>query len=796
MSLLEPGNQGALGFALTLLGSTFVFALLFALLGGVLLDRQKQQHWGALCAGLGLLIAFPLFTCLTLWLRPSIALGLSLALLVVLWLRIARREPGVLLARLGCSIRQALWLTAIAILFWLPAVAGRYVGLFTEAGGDFTIYAGVPAKLGDAPLWTGADVRDLIQSLTTGGPFPPAPRALSGASQPPAPGWSMQRLIETGWTAKYAGWFGLQHVLFRLPLGDLSAQFLALLAVLWSLMVAVPHRLVALRAGRVQATLTLALFASAHGLIAIGYNHFYPHLLAGTMVLCLLAIIYLPNGVRVTSTSLLALVALTFLSVGVAYYPITLILVVPALSVVLYRARSCFDEALADWRSARPGLRWLTFFAAVCIGVMAVFLYGPQLPNMMDMVSRFVDVPDLVEVQRDTRNLGPPRPYDLAQVAMIFGTISVYSLHALAGASTENLVVNLAAVSAIVASLSVAAYVFFLVRQGALNRTVGPAIDDMDAVRLARSFTLALIPYAVLQVLIGRHYEYTQFKAAAYVAPLILLWLSLPVALLPGAGLLRSLVWTAAAAKIVLIAALLFFRIDGALTIALERVGVADIRLSGLIDLVRQRDDRAFVLAYLPNSRHFASWELVLRDVRALAMNHHTYTAPKASYVDPSDPPHLWIVREGQAADLPPDALTRGPFWAYRPFSSRECRVEAAPLNRDNAGLVGFNLLGRRQERLWSQRDNEFWIFNGDTVPAIDLALKDHTGLAGRSALGLQLRYPVDAPFEFRVARRSGDEALVTIPREALLAPLAERPFDLIVLQVPGTGYSGLFCRK
>src|SRR6266508_6824188 len=72
MSLLEPGNQDALGFALTLLGSTFGYALLFALVGGALLDRPRQQRWGAICPGLGLLATFPLVTALTLWLRPSV----------------------------------------------------------------------------------------------------------------------------------------------------------------------------------------------------------------------------------------------------------------------------------------------------------------------------------------------------------------------------------------------------------------------------------------------------------------------------------------------------------------------------------------------------------------------------------------------------------------------------------------------------------------------------------------------------------------------------------------------------
>src|SRR6266508_5642187 len=162
MSLLEPGNQDALGFALTLLGSTFVYALLFALVGGALLDRFRQERWGAICPGLGLLATFPLVTALTLWLRPSVALGLWLAVLLVLWLRIGRSDTGSVGQRLGCSARQAFWLAAIAILFWLPAVAGRYVGLFTEAGGDFTIYAGVPAKLGDAPLWATTDVQELF----------------------------------------------------------------------------------------------------------------------------------------------------------------------------------------------------------------------------------------------------------------------------------------------------------------------------------------------------------------------------------------------------------------------------------------------------------------------------------------------------------------------------------------------------------------------------------------------------------------------------------------------------------
>ncbi len=135
-----------LEFAVTLFGLTAFYGLILALFGaGVLSEtRQRQLSYGTV--GLGFLLVYPLVTVLVVWIAPSWVFGIVCACIFLLWLRLIRREGSQVVSRLALCARHAVTLAAVAVLFWMPGMLGKDTGLFTEAGGDFTIYAGLPAQ--------------------------------------------------------------------------------------------------------------------------------------------------------------------------------------------------------------------------------------------------------------------------------------------------------------------------------------------------------------------------------------------------------------------------------------------------------------------------------------------------------------------------------------------------------------------------------------------------------------------------------------------------------------------------
>lgn len=809
-----------LTFAASLLLLSFLYSLFFSLIGGALVDRVRQRRLGALCAGLGLLAGYPLLIGLPSWLPARAALGVALALVALLWLVAARREPGLLPARLGVALRQAAWLATLGVLFWLPGAIGQHVGLFTEHGGDFTIYASFTPTRGDAPLWEPGDLGAIIASLLGGRNWLPDPVLTPGA-YPPAAGWSMQRVVESGWGTLHAGWFGLQHVLFQIVPGTRPEEgYLALLSVIWALLAAIPHRLVALRAGRRLALLALLLPLSAHGLAAIGYNHFYPQLLGSALLVGLLAIAFLPPGARLRASVTIGLGLLTVFSLAIAYYPMLPLLMLPAIAIPLYRGRCLLAELGAEWRAwsgrQRVGVAALT----LGMGAVALLLTLAQLETVVGMVEQILFPPDAAARAANLAALDTPRPYDLAHLATILGAFTVWQLpprNELVSNPAAHPAVWLLTTGGVVAILVGALHPLWRLagwaRQRLAVRRAAPAgsaeagvtanpIPEQppadDGLRLAWAFGLALLPTVVVQLVLGRSYEYTQYKAASYLLPLLLLWLSLPIAGCRAARPERWLMGLADGGKTLLILGLLVFRGYAAAEIVQERspTGKLDVGLSGLVAALKQRDPAAFVLAYPPSESPL--WELGLRDIRGLLMwNFGFYREPKETYVLPDDIPHLWVIREARPEPALPEALSIRSLWAYRPLSSPACRVEAAPAisSGQEPPLVAFRLLGQQSEPLALQEDNEFWVFNLARTRYLNLALKDHTAAPkGKETVSVELRYPSKAQVQAPVATRSGDDLVVRLSQNRLADALGRPPGDLVVLRVPGRGWSGLFC--
>lgn len=798
-------------FAATLLLLTFLYSLFFSLIGGALLDGVRQRRLGALCAGLGLVAGYPLLVGLPSWLPARAALGVALAIVALLWLRAARNEPGRLPHRLGVALRQAAWLAGLGVLFWLPGALGQHVGLFTEHGGDFTIYAGLAPKRGGAPLWNPGDAAAILGDLLGGRTWIPQP-VLGPAASPPAPGWSLQRVVESEWGTLHSGWFGLQQVLFRIVPGIQPEEgYLALLAVVWAMLAAIPHRLVALRAGPRAALLALLLPLSAHGLAAVGYNHFYPQLLGSALLVGLLAIGLLPPGVRLGASATLGLMLLTPFSLAIAYYPMLPLLMAPAIAIPLYRGR-CLRPALrAEWRGwsgrQRTGLVALT----LGIGGVALLLTLAQLDAVVRMVQQVLFPPDAAARAVNLAGLDPPRPYDLTHLAILLGAFTIWQVPphgSVIGDPATHPATWLLAIGGGVAILVGIVFALPGPLRALRQRRAGVAQVDpansghisvdpaADAAWAARSLGLALLPTAAVQLFVGHAYEYTQYKAASYLLPLLFLWLSLSIPMGRAAG--RSLMLLANASTALLIVGLLVFRGLWASEIVQERspTGKLDVGLRRLVAELRQRDPAAFALAYPPAESPL--WELGLRDVQGLIMwNFGFYTAPKEAYVVTDDLPHLWVIRD-QSPDPPlPDAFSERGLWAYRPLSSPACRVEVTPPISSGRppSQIAFRLLGHQREPLTSQADNEFWVFNPARAPSLSLALKEHEVAPRRAdVVTLGLRYPTVASLQAPIEARSGDDVLVRLSPDQIAAALGRAPGDLVVVRVPGKGWSGLFC--
>jgi hypothetical protein len=297
----------------------------------------------------------------------------------------------------------------------------------------------------------------------------------------------------------------------------------------------------------------------------------------------------------------------------------------------------------------------------------------------------------------------------------------------------------------------------------------------------------------VIQLYLGRPYEYTQYKAIGYALPFVLLYLSLPF---PSYGRMH---WTAklsTGVKILLVVGLLYFRAEGALVIArgYERGAVLDVGLHRLTKTLQSRDSQAFVLAYPSRAWLFSLWELGLRDQEGLIMKYYTYPVLKATYIQAQDVQHLWVIGAVPPSLSVRDVLQDRSLYAYRPLSSPNCSVQPTALQEERPSGAPFTLLNHAHEPLWRQKDNEFWVFNPSNEPALSLALKRNSGGAEGSAVAVDLEYPVSKKLLLTVNARKGEDALIRIPREFWKQVVVGGNPELVVLRVPGEGYSGLFC--
>ncbi len=107
-------------------------------------------------------------------------------------------------------------------------------------------------------------------------------------------------------------------------------------------------------------------------------------------------------------------------------------------------------------------------------------------------------------------------------------------------------------------------------------------------------------------------------------------------------------------------------------------------------------------------------------------------------------------------------------------------------LHADGRQVVSFSPLGTPTP-LWLDGDVEYWIFGARTASEIEVLVKEHQALHDGS-VEAQLVYPVTRNISIPVARLKKPDALATLPTTELPAS------DLVVLRIPGTGYSDVRC--
>jgi hypothetical protein len=780
-------------FAVGLIGLTLVYGLLLTLMGGLLVGEAAQRRVGALCGGLGLIVAFPVCVVGAAWVTPSLVLGGWVAALGLLGLRTWMRSGAIaVLRRVLVAVRQAFVLAGMAMLFWWPGAVGQHVGLFTEASGDFTIYAGAPAVLGDVPLWGPEAVSSAVTRLRQG--VNPWFDADAGATaDPPAGDWSMRRVVQAKWTESKVGWFGLQHVLFRVDIGTIEQRYLAILAILWAVTIGCLHATVALRTNRVLALLALLVPAGAHGIAAVGYNHYLPELQTSALVLVLVCWAVVLPPFRLPSVALLGLSCAVALSAS--YYPMIPLLGLPFLVLLGTQA----EQLLAECRSISRRFtrrRVMVFASVVLCGV--VFAIPLLIVNLqmweptLEQLRSFLFRSSTASADPFTVTYyGAPRPYDADQLASLAGAFGLQRLPPYWSTPPS----REPALAIVVAGFVAAACATGLML--AMYRPIRQTGSDLG--RVSWSLALGLLLTGGSLLFVGRAFEYTQFKAISYVRPEVFLLLFMPMCAAPLTRWGRPLAAGSAAALLLLLVGLIFFRLEAGFTIARggERTGILDVRLSTMLDQVYAREPAALVLAYPPSAGTASLWELGTRDARVLLMRFSSYLQPRARYLHASDPQQLWVVSSQPQAPVSVGALHVAPdLWAYQPSAQPGCRVEHMAVHAMHPQLMAFDLRGGEDALLWLQADNEFWVFNPAVGATLELALTEHTAVGpGTSAVEVELLYPAQRRLAVPIVARSGPQALAPIHPDALSSPGEALP-DLVIVRVPGTGFSGLFCAE
>jgi hypothetical protein len=552
--------------------------------------------------------------------------------------------------------------------------------------------------------------------------------------------------------------------------------------VLWSILVSLPYSLLLLRGREFDAWIALAVMISSHGLAAIGYNHYYPQFIATALLACLTALVFVPE---IGSLAIVALIGLTVLVTGVAYYPIWPVILCPVMALVAYRGLAVVRNAAREWsllyRSSRAS--WFGIaFVVVCSFAVVLLAY---LPPLRVFLLRFLSGGTPQMHQQNLHDLGEPQAYDLNQWAALFGAFSMHRVELYWWS----------------ASPSATPFAWVLVAGGLLVLLLvvcrSQLRGDTDVERedriLARSLLFSVFPVLILQIYLGRNYKYTQYKALAYILPLLLLCITVPLHA-RGGPKSAGFALLATAGKLLLIFGLVAFRIEGALSIAAgtHRSEILDVGIDDMVQGIRNEDRDAYLLAFPSSPVMFPMWEYGLREIRGLVMQGYNYPASKETYLTATGVPHLWVLRDGEPAQSPLDTRHIRSVWAYKPLRDGRCRIEPAGLSGTQPQGVLFNLLGHSQENLWYEKDMDYWIFHPRSAKTLTLALKEHIVVPEASEVNLQIRYPVEKMLPVAVAQRQGSDILLR--SDPLIFYLGFATADLLVLRVPGKGYSKLYC--
>lgn len=589
----------------------------------------------------------------------------------------------------------------------------------------------------------------------------------------------MNRIVELGFGSRNPGWYSLQHVLFQASWGPLELQYLAVLAVLWAVLVLSLQRLVRLRYGRLAGVVALLVLVSAHGLAAVGYNHYLPQLLATTLVASTVLLLALPAEVALSRAARLAVAAMCIAFVGIAYYPMLPVAVVPVVLLAgLWHTRPLTSPTRAGWRKAA------LILAGVYVLVTAGALYAAQAEGMAGMLSALAGDWFLY--------LGKPRAYDLAWVGALLGG---FSLQMLPPFSTSDPSDSTAVYLLPTAYLMLGLGLTFLVVRG--WRRAGPPLRTdvrvlwrslSDESRFRAAIAAAVVLFVSIEVVLGRRYEYTQFKALSYALPLTLL-----AGIFAASWLVRDssrpLRAVAAIAVVLLIVSLAFFRVDAATRIAKgrDRTGVLSLDVPALAREIRADHPDAFFLAVPSHADEYPLWDLGLRDGRTLIVRFYKYPAETWSYVRAADLPDLWILEDAANAERYPGTVRRGTATAYRVAAAPRCRVLAAVLHEEAVQTVAFAPLGAATEMRYHS-DVDYWIFGATHASTVEVLVKEHEALRGRR-VAIQLLFPVTRNAPLPAAKVEQQDALAVSPTNEL--PRS----GLVVIRVPGTGYSDVRCR-
>jgi hypothetical protein len=306
-----------------------------------------------------------------------------------------------------------------------------------------------------------------------------------------------------------------------------------------------------------------------------------------------------------------------------------------------------------------------------------------------------------------------------------------------------------------------------------------------DEGRFHAAYAVALGLFLAIEVLLGRKYQYTQFKGTAYVTPFALLG-----GLVAASWLIRQhgrpARALAAIAAITLIGSLAFFRIDGATRIAAGRdqTALLDPNVTGLARDITARHPDAYILGFPAHTFEYALWEFGLRDERGMILRYFNYPGLRESYVRHADIRHLWVLQDAPDREHHPGGLTRGAVSAY-PASAGSCSVRAAVLHADGAPSVDFAPLASPTP-MWLDTDVDYWIFDSKQASTLQVLVKQHQALHG-SRVDAELLFPARRELSLRVLRRDDQDALAHLSTSDL-------PSGLVVLRIPGYGYSDVRC--